>query len=147
MTIEGPSYLSQSSTYYPLTATIHYHPDDHAGGAVAFSTRSSPVTVFEALEFHYKLYRSEDVSFDNMISFRRSRPWIRPHEARKSHIRLPISQESGFEEIMPGETKSFHLRLQLDYWLPPLKVGTKYSFRYRGHECAIPYWRHGTLQV
>ena len=147
MTIDGPTHLPQSSIYYPIKARIHYHSDENAQGPVTFSVGQSPLAQREALEFRYKLYRSGDADYDNTVRFMRSQPYIRPHEARENPIAVPISQEGGFVELSPGESKVFDLRIKLDYWLASLEAGTKYWFRYIGRNLAIPHWRRGSLKV
>lgn len=101
----------------------------------------------QSTERRYTLHGSEIVGYDDIIRFRIGQPWIRPHEARKNPLWLSISQKSGWVEIAPGESKSFDVRLKLEYWVKSLELGKRYWFRYRGRECAIPHWRRGILQV
>ena len=145
--IDGRSQLSQSSTDYPLKVTVHYHSDENAQGTIAFYTEWTPLVDKGSTARRYTLYRSETVGYDDIIRFRIGQPWIRPHEAKKNPIWLPISQESGWVEMAPGESKCFDLRLKLEYWVKSLELGKRYWLRYRGQECAIPHWRRGTLQV
>ena len=139
--------MHASSTHYPLQATIHYHSSAHDGVStpqpvVFFSRAASPLAPSSSgVEFRYALYRSEDCAYEDLVPFRRSPPWIRPH--------LGVSSDETAEqvEIAPGEHRSFDLSLKLDYWLHKVEAGKKYWLRYIGAEDAIKVWRYGPASV
>lgn len=131
ITISGPFELSLSEQSYTLTAHLYYDPNS---GTEPVTVRNGGVPGSGWVDDEiYLFYNADGVALE--------------HEFPDKNIdddEVPVSAETGFSTIRPGETITQKIKIWLRWWFG-LKVGGKYKLLMpHGY---IGWWDYGPMEV